>query len=86
MEYLLKTYRTFFGMKGELKRIFSPYRICPLGAHVDHQHGLVSRFAFNSGIKFLFSANDNGMVEMCSLSFRRSDDVQREKGCGGETK
>ena len=69
MEYLLKTYRTFFGMKGELKRIFSPYRICPLGAHVDHQHGLVSGFAFNSGIEFLFSANDNGMVEMCSLSF-----------------
>lgn len=22
--------------------IFSPYRVCPLGAHVDHQHGLVT--------------------------------------------
>lgn len=69
MEDLLKTYRTFFGMRGALKRIFSPYRICPLGAHVDHQHGLVSGFAFNNGIDFLFSATDNGMVEMCSLSF-----------------
>ena len=22
--------------------IFSPYRFCPLGTHVDHQHGLVT--------------------------------------------
>ena len=22
--------------------IFSPYRVCPLGAHVDHQHGIVT--------------------------------------------
>lgn len=28
--------------------IFSPYRVCPLGAHVDHQHGLVTGFAINS--------------------------------------
>ena len=26
--------------------LFSPYRVCPLGAHVDHQHGLVTGFAF----------------------------------------
>ena len=25
--------------------IFSPYRVCPLGAHVDHQHGIVTGFA-----------------------------------------
>ena len=49
--------------------MFSPYRICPLGAHVDHQHGLVSGFAFDSGIEFLFSATETGKVEMCSLSF-----------------
>lgn len=24
-----------------MKRIFSPYRICPIGAHIDHQGGLV---------------------------------------------
>lgn len=66
---LFNAYRTFFGKGDALYRIFSPYRICPLGAHVDHQHGLVSGFAFNSGIDFLFSATETGKVEMCSLSF-----------------
>ena len=28
---------------------FSPYRVCPLGAHVDHQHGLVTGFAIDKG-------------------------------------
>ncbi len=66
---LFQAYRTFFGKGDALYQLFSPYRICPLGAHVDHQHGLVSGFAFDSGIEFLFSATDTGKVEMCSLSF-----------------
>lgn len=69
MTDLFITYRTFFGKGDALYQLFSPYRICPLGAHVDHQHGLVTGFAFDSGIEFLFSATDNGKVEMASLSF-----------------
>ncbi len=66
---LFTAYRTFFGKGDALYQLFSPYRICPLGAHVDHQHGLVSGFAFDSGIDFLFSSTDTGKVEMASLSF-----------------
>lgn len=66
---LHQAYRTFFGKGDALYQLFAPYRICPLGAHVDHQHGLVSGFAFDSGIEFLFSATDSGKVEMASLSF-----------------
>lgn len=66
---LFSAYRTFFGKGDALYRLFAPYRICPLGAHVDHQHGLVSGFAFDSGIEFLFSATETGKVEMASLSF-----------------
>lgn len=66
---LFQAYRTFFGKGDALYQLFSPYRICPLGAHVDHQHGLVSGFAFDSGIDFLFSETESGKVEMCSLSF-----------------
>lgn len=69
MTNLFTAYRTFFGKGDALYQLFSPYRICPLGAHVDHQHGLVTGFAFNSGIDFLFSATDSGKVEMASLSF-----------------
>lgn len=66
---LFIAYRTFFGKGDALYRLFSPYRICPLGAHVDHQHGLVTGFAFDSGIEFLFSETQDGKVEMASLSF-----------------
>lgn len=69
MTDLFTAYRTFFGKGDALYQLFSPYRICPLGAHVDHQHGLVTGFAFNSGIDFLFSETESGKVEMASLSF-----------------
>ena len=69
MELLFDAYRTFFGKGDALYQLFSPYRICPLGAHVDHQHGLFSFFAFIFGLNFLFSATETGKVEMCSLSF-----------------
>ncbi len=49
--------------------IFSPYRVCPLGAHVDHQHGLVTGFAFNKGVDLWFSPTDDGGVHLTSESF-----------------
>lgn len=42
--------------------IFSPYRVCPLGAHVDHQHGLVTGFAIDKGVDLWF--NVNGTTEL----------------------
>lgn len=69
MENLFQAYRVLFGKGDALFQLFSPYRICPLGAHVDHQGGLVSGFAFDKGIDFLFSATESGKVEMASLSF-----------------
>ena len=49
--------------------IFSPYRVCPLGAHVDHQHGLVTGFAINKGVDLWFNVNDDGKVHLVSRSF-----------------
>lgn len=49
--------------------IFSPYRVCPLGAHVDHQHGLVTGFAFDMGVDLLFNVTDDGSVSLRSLTF-----------------
>lgn len=49
--------------------IFSPYRVCPLGAHVDHQHGLVTGFAINKGVDLWFSPSDDGQVHLESRSF-----------------
>ena len=49
--------------------IFSPYRVCPLGAHVDHQHGLVTGFAINTGIDLWFNIREDAVVKLSSLSF-----------------
>ena len=49
--------------------IFSPYRVCPLGAHVDHQHGLVTGFAINKGVDLWFNINENGKVNLTSHTF-----------------
>lgn len=49
--------------------IFSPYRVCPLGAHVDHQHGLVTGFAINKGIDLWFNVREDSQVNLKSLSF-----------------
>ena len=69
MDNLFSAYRALFGRGDALFQMFSPYRICPLGAHVDHQGGLVTGFAFDKGIEFLFSTTETGKIEMCSLSF-----------------
>lgn len=49
--------------------IFSPYRICPLGAHVDHQHGLVTGFAINKGIDLWFNLRKDAKVNLTSMDF-----------------
>ena len=49
--------------------IFSPYRVCPLGAHVDHQHGLVTGFAIDKGVDLWFNICDDSHVHLESLSF-----------------
>ena len=49
--------------------IFSPYRVCPLGAHVDHQHGLVTGFAIDKGVDLWFDVRDDSKVELQSRTF-----------------
>ena len=48
---------------------FCPYRICPLGAHSDHQHGKVTGMAINAGVRIAYSVKQNGIVELSSVQF-----------------
>lgn len=45
---------------------FCPYRVCPLGAHVDHQFGCVTGFAVDKGIKIYYDIADDGVVTAAS--------------------
>ena len=48
---------------------FCPYRICPLGAHSDHQLGMVTGFAVDQGIHMAYRPKRSGIVEVRSLNF-----------------
>lgn len=48
---------------------FCPYRVCPVGAHTDHQLGQITGLALDKGVRITYSPKMNGVVEMASLQF-----------------
>lgn len=50
---------------------FTPYRICPIGAHSDHQLGKITGFAINKGIHIAYGPKENGVIEIQSVQFDR---------------
>jgi len=50
---------------------FCPYRICPIGAHSDHNFGKITGFAIDKGVHFAYGPKRNGVVELSSLQFNR---------------
>ena len=48
---------------------FCPYRISPLGAHIDHQYGKINGLAIDKGIHMAYHPKQNGVVELQSLNF-----------------
>ena len=50
---------------------FTPYRICPIGAHSDHQLGKITGLAINKGIHIAYGPKENGVIEIQSLQFEK---------------
>ena len=50
---------------------FTPYRICPIGAHSDHQLGKITGFAIDKGIHIAYGPKQNGVIEITSLQFEK---------------
>lgn len=48
---------------------FCPYRVCPMGAHSDHQFGKITGLAIDKGVMIAYGPKQNGVVEMSSLQF-----------------
>ncbi|KAF3452688.1 hypothetical protein FNV43_RR03121 [Rhamnella rubrinervis] len=53
----------------EVRVVASPYRICPLGAHIDHQGGTVSAMTINKGILLGFIPSGDSQVVLRSGQF-----------------
>lgn len=63
---------------------FTPYRICPIGAHSDHNLGKITGFAINEGIRMAYGPKQNGVIEVYSKQFSKRaqwhvDETPREK-------
>lgn len=65
---LTDKFEAVFSKKAEYKD-FTPYRICPVGAHVDHNLGKITGFAINKGIHIAYSPDERGTVTVSSLQF-----------------
>ncbi|MBQ8131743.1 MAG: GHMP kinase [Bacilli bacterium] len=50
---------------------FTPYTICPIGAHTDHNLGLTLSFALDKGIHIAYHIKMNGVIELNSLQFKK---------------
>lgn len=53
------------------KIAFTPYRICPIGAHSDHNLGKITGFAIDKGIYMAYAPKQNGVIEISSLQFSK---------------
>ncbi len=69
----MKCQERFFEIYGRESEglAFCPYRVCPIGAHSDHQYGKITGLAIDKGIHIAYRPKKNGVVEMSSLNFEK---------------
>ena len=61
-------YRELYGRDPEAVA-FCPYRIAPLGAHIDHQLGSINGLAIDKSIHIAYGVKESGICEIRSLNF-----------------
>lgn len=74
IDYCSGSDRVYMAFKKKYKKdpsytTFTPYRVCPLGAHSDHNLGKITGFAIDKGIHIAYSIKQNGVIEIESLQF-----------------
>ncbi len=67
----MKVYETFEQIyhRPPINVAFTPYRVCPLGAHSDHNLGKITGFAIDKGIHIAYGPKQNGVIEIQSVQF-----------------
>lgn len=53
----------------DVRFVFAPYRICPLGAHIDHQLGVVTAMAIDHGVWLAYAPSAGKEVRLRSRNF-----------------
>ena len=65
---IVEIFKNIFGIP-PADTAFTPYRICPLGAHIDHQKAKITGFAIDKGIHIAYAPKENGVIEISSAQF-----------------
>lgn len=68
MSTAIKACKNLFNNE-DIRAVRSPFRIAPLGAHLDHQGGCVTGMALDASIDLVHSPNVEGIVNVHSLDF-----------------
>jgi galacturonokinase len=55
--------------RGSVRVVRAPYRICPLGAHIDHQSGPVTAMALDRSVHVAYAPSGSREVRLSSLDF-----------------
>ncbi len=63
---------TFPVDSADIRQVFMPYRICPLGAHIDHQGGHVLGRTINTGTALVYVPLDKAEIQLASPNFSGS--------------
>ncbi|MFC1878164.1 galactokinase family protein, partial [Thermodesulfobacteriota bacterium] len=53
----------------KIRTVASPYRICPLGAHIDHQGGPVLGMTINAYTILAYVPTEDGTISLHSLNY-----------------
>jgi len=64
----VELFETIYGKSPE-GIAFCPYRVCPIGAHSDHNLGKITGLALDQGIHMAYRPKRSGIVELRSLNF-----------------
>lgn len=85
MKKYIKEFKIIYNKEHEFES-FCPYRICPCGAHSDHQYGHVTGFAIDKGIHVLYTINKTDEVLVKSANFTGSEvftisEIREKKDC-----
>lgn len=69
VDEVMQAFQARCGASGGARIVRAPFRVCPLGAHIDHQGGTVTGLAIESGVTFAWRPRADGVVRVTSLDY-----------------
>lgn len=69
MEKLIEKFKEENNNVEDIRAVRSPLRICPIGAHSDHQGGRVTGMTLNASVDMVYTPSEDGYIRLLSLDF-----------------